>query len=146
VNIRRQLYKKYRLEGLSGYKAARQAGYSHATAINAHKNIEKHCDFSQELIKAGLTDDVLSKIAFEGLHANKVISANITYGDADEKTNDFIDVPDWAVRHKYLETILKLQGKLKEKADVEINNYTNIWNGAIGKSNKVDQSGRLINS
>ena len=112
------LYKKNRMHGMSAYKAARAAGYTHATAINAHKNIENRCDFGQELIKAGLTDDVVCKKLMEGLDANKVISANITYGEADEKTNDFIEVPDVAVRHKYLETVLKLTGKLKDKIDI----------------------------
>jgi hypothetical protein len=33
-----------------------------------------------------------------------------------------------------------------EKAAVEINQYTTIWNGAIDKSNKIDQSGRITNA
>ena len=117
---------------MSAYKAAREAGYSHNTAWNAHKNIEKHCNFEQELIKAGLTDDLLAEHAQDGLNAMKVISAVIVNQknrptsladgelfDANEKTNDFIDVPDWTSRHKYFETILRLQGKIKDKTLID---------------------------
>ena len=115
MNTRQQLYKKNRLSGMSAYQSAVKAGYSHATAIAAYKNIEKRINFDDALVKAGLDDNTLAKHAQEGLQATKVISANITYGDADEKTNDFIEVPDWASRHKYYDTILKLQNKLKDK-------------------------------
>ena len=71
------------------------------------------------LEKEGLTDTALAKHAEEGLNATKTISANITYGDADEKTNDFIDVPDWSSRHKYFDTILKMTNRLKDKSLVD---------------------------
>ena len=33
---------------------------------------------------------------------------------ADGKATDFIEVPDFNVRHRYLETLLKLRGELKD--------------------------------
>ncbi len=127
-SVRMQLYKKFRLEGLSGYKAAIKAGYSHATALNAHRNIEKRIKFDDMLVKAGLDNDTIMRVLGEGLVATKVISAMVivkpnTDGTpnldikelpADSKTTDFIDVPDYNVRHRYLETLLKLKGELRE--------------------------------
>lgn len=120
MNLRLQKYKKNRLAGMSAYKAAIAAGYSHNTAWNAHVNIEKRCNFQQELIKKGLDNDTIIKVLIEGLEATKVISCNVIspkgdgMKDAGPKTQDFIDVPDYAVRHKFLETLLKLRGDLKE--------------------------------
>jgi hypothetical protein len=39
--------------------------------------------------------------------------------DAHSMTKDFIDVEDFAVRHKYLETSLKLKGHLRDKVDLQ---------------------------
>lgn len=120
MNIRQQLYKKYRIEGLSAYKSAIKAGYSHATAWNAHKNIEKRCGFDELLTKNGMDNDTIMKVMGEGLNATKVISCNVIapngegMKDANSMTKDFIDVPDFGVRHKYLETLLKLKGELQE--------------------------------
>jgi len=36
-------------------------------------------------------------------------------------TSDFIEVPDHAVRHKFVETALKMKGKLIEKTDLTTN-------------------------
>jgi hypothetical protein len=66
----------------------------------------------------------LAKTIKEGLDATKVISA-VSQKDADEKTMDFIDVPDWSARNKVLELILKMRGKL-----VERNINLNIYEGA----------------
>jgi hypothetical protein len=77
--------------------------------------------------KANVTDTKLIQKLSEGLDSTKVISANIIapsgegMKDADSMTKDFVDVPDFATRHKYLETGLKLRGHLKEKLDVNVN-------------------------
>jgi len=39
--------------------------------------------------------------------------------DAWSKTDDFIEVEDYAVRHKYVETALKIKGKIPELGDKE---------------------------
>lgn len=75
----------------------------------------------QSVILDALPDELLSKVHREGLEANRVISANITYGDADEKTNDFIEVPDHAVRHKYLESAYKLKGSFAPEKSLNMN-------------------------
>jgi hypothetical protein len=117
MNVRRQLYKKYRLEGFSGYAAARKAGYSHNTAKNALENLEKRGKgetFDQFLEIAGLTDDTLAKHALEGSQAERVIAVESDDRDPmGKKVYVNVTVPDWATRHKYFETILKLRGKLQ---------------------------------
>lgn len=137
MNVRQQLYKKFRLEGYSKYASARKAGYAHNTAIAAKQNIENRLkNFEHELEMAGLTDIALAQHAQDGLNANKVISAIIINQknrptsladgelfEANEKTNDFIEVSDWSARHKYFETILKLMDKLKDKPIIDLSKH-----------------------
>lgn len=118
MNVRQQAYKKNRISGMNAYRSAIAAGYSHNTAIHAYKNIEKRLNFQDVLIKAGLDDQTITKVMNDGLNANRVVSAVITGKDAGAADHDFIEVPDYSVRHKYLETLLKLNGKLNEKIDI----------------------------
>ena len=54
--------------------------------------------------------------------ATKVISAIIVGKEADEKTNDFIEVPDWQNREKALKYIDTLAGiNSEEKSFVQVN-------------------------
>jgi len=72
----------------------------------------------KQLLDQYLPDDLLAQKAREGLDANRVISAINTGKDITGTTSDFIEVPDLATRHRYLETSLKMQNKLTEKIDV----------------------------
>lgn len=90
------------------------AGYSPAIAKNPQL-VEQSKGWI-ELMEQYLPDSKLAQVHSEGLEANKIISANISYGDADEKTNDFIEVPDHQTRHKYLDLAYKIKGKQKEDA------------------------------
>lgn len=105
-------------------QAMETVGYSPATYHNP-SNLTESDGWKELCKKAGLTEEELIRVAKEGLAANKIVSANITYGHADEKTNDFIEVPDFAVRHKYLETGLKMVGGLQSddsgKVAVQVN-------------------------
>lgn len=91
------------------------------------ENIRK-LDFSELMEESGLTDQLLNTKLAEGLDANKVISARIIQRgfsdaqEANEQTDDFIDVPDMPTRHKYLETALKL----KRRLGPETVNQTNV--------------------
>lgn len=78
------------------------------------ENIRK-LQFDELMEKAGITDRKLIKKLDEGLEANRVISAINTNKQATGATTDFIDVPDFTVRHKYLETALKLKKRLIDK-------------------------------
>ncbi len=79
----------------------------HTAASIASENLTK--PDIQRAIAERLPNDLLEETHLNGLKANKVISANIIYGEADEKTNDFIEVPDHATRHKFLDTAYKLK-------------------------------------
>lgn len=92
-------------------QAMREAGYSKVSA-NKPSKLTNSKGF-QALVNKYLPDSKLLEVHAQGLEATKVISAVVTGKDADEKTNDFIDVPDYATRHKYLETGYKLKGKLE---------------------------------
>lgn len=112
-----------------GSEAAITAGYSPRSAKSIASETLKRPSVAAYLWrlmnKKGLTDDCLLDELKAGLSANKVISAVVIKGkgdasvhtsDADEGTNDFIEVEDWGNRHKYLETALKLKGHLGVEA------------------------------
>lgn len=103
---RMQRYKKYRLLGYSKYTSARKAGYSHNTARSAKQSIESQPTFQYWMERVGITDNFLAGKIIEGLHAKKI------HGTED----NFIEIPDFHARHKYLETALKAGNKL-DKGD-----------------------------
>lgn len=82
--------------------------YNTACGI-AHENLIKP-NIRSLLEAKGIGIDRLIKSLDEGLEANKIVSAVVTGRDADERTNDFIEVPDYPTRHKYLETAGKWSG------------------------------------
>jgi len=125
MDLRQQKYKKYRIDGMNKKAAALKAGYSFTTATRKGKQLDKVVHMDEWLQMAGLTDKALSEHAVEGLQATKVVSAHITSKDADSQTDDFIDVPDWAARHKYFESVCKLRGKLKDVA-VDLSKHQHI--------------------
>lgn len=83
----------------------------------------------------GITDDKLLDVLDDGLAANKTVSARVItkkgdLAEANESTDDFIDVPDHDVRHKYLKTALELKGHLNDRGNtnVQVNLTTNNLN------------------
>lgn len=89
-------------------------------AVIGHENLRK-LNYEEFMEEAGITDKKLQDSIMEGLDANRVISAMNTGKQASGATADFIDVPDFAVRHKYLETALKLKKRLVERKDITSN-------------------------
>ena len=127
MNIRQYKYKCNRVLGMSQENAALAAGYSANMAAKKAYKIERavNAGIKKALEQAGLTDKVLAQHAVQGLQATKVVSAVIVGKDATDKTDDFIDVPDWSSRHKYYDTVLKVTGRLKATPDSESNvNFT----------------------
>ena len=70
----------------------------------------------------GMTDAYLQEKLDQGLNAKKVISVipikskeakdnSTDLPEANSRNIEFVDVDDFAVRHKYLDTALKLKGK-----------------------------------
>jgi hypothetical protein len=83
----------------------------HSASSIAGQNLKKLAGMDEILEKHNVTDDYLAEKIKEGLEANRVISAVNTDKLANGATTDFIEVPDHLVRHKYLETTLKLKNK-----------------------------------
>lgn len=87
------------IEGDSVSKAMLKAGYSPATAKDPKKLTESPI-FLKVLEKAGVTDEKLAERLNEGLDAT------------------FKGSPDYNVRHKYLETGLRVKGHTKETPNI----------------------------
>jgi hypothetical protein len=81
-----------------------------------YENLNK-LDYTEFLEAAGITDNLLQKKIMEGLDANKTVSAVKTSREAGVDSTDFIDVPDFLARHKYLETALKLKKRLVDRKE-----------------------------
>ena len=77
-----------------------------AAAIGG-ENLQK-LTFPELMDEMGITDDKLIGVLDEGLGATRNISA-IAGTEANGGTVDFVEVPDYQVRHRYLETGLKLK-------------------------------------
>lgn len=121
----RQLkYRDNRLKGMSKKSAAIAAGYSYKTATRKGKQLDKVVNMSELFEMAGLTDKCIVDKIHEGINATKPISAIIYGKDADNKTQDFIEVPDWTARHKFMELMLKLTEKIDNKALVDQSQHT----------------------
>ena len=99
-------------QGKDDKEALKSAGYSDSYIKNeGRKLIAKpviQSALQTILDNSGVTDNFLAEKLKEGLDATKI------HGTSD----DFIEIKDYAVRHKYLETGLKLKGHLDKKVDI----------------------------
>lgn len=111
LTLKQRKFIKFYLETGNASEAARCAGYA-LPGVQGHENLQKpnirHA-FMVLLDKKGLTDEKIINKLMELIEAKRQISANITYGDADEKTMDFIEVPDNPTQIKALELLIKLK-------------------------------------
>ena len=90
---------------MTKHDAAIAAGYSESTARQAASAIEITETFKQ-LVNRVIPDDKLAKVMSEGLAA----SNSVTIGRGEDA--EVVDRPDYGIRHKYLETGLKVKGHL----------------------------------
>jgi len=113
-------------------KAMREVGYSPST-VNKPGVLTKSKAW-EELLSEYLPDELLTRKLEEGLEAMKQLSARIIVkkgasaseidGElqtANSRTDDFVEVEDLQTRHKYLETALKVKGRLLNKIDLTTN-------------------------
>lgn len=98
---------KLAVNGGSMKSAMLEAGYSEEYASNPQKLIKTKT--WEELLDEYLPDELLTKVAVEGLFAKR-IQTSPTEGDR--------EVEDYAVRQRYLETSLKMKGKIIDKKDL----------------------------
>lgn len=106
-------------------KSMREAGYPESTAKNP-KNLTESKAWL-ELVDQGLPDDMLLEVHREGLRATKRSGTGgmkIGIG-TDGKVTDMghtdIDEPDYATRHKYLDTAYKLKGSYAPEKSQSVN-------------------------
>lgn len=96
-------------------KAMVDAGYSKNYADNPQ--LLTSTKTWEELMEKHFPDSKIALKIEEGLEANRVISAVNTNKEATAGTTDFIEVPDHAIRHKFVETALKVKRKMPELGD-----------------------------
>lgn len=107
----KKFVKEYLATGNATEAAARVYDVSSRESANAlgNENLVK-LSFPELMDQMGITDEKLNQVLAEGLEANRTISA-IAGHEANGGTVDFVDVPDFQTRHRYLETGLKLKDK-----------------------------------
>lgn len=66
---------------------------------------------------AGVSDKILIDKLKDGLDASRIVSVPIE--EEGKTVNKRLKVPDFATRHKYMETGLKLKRRLVEKLEIE---------------------------
>lgn len=105
--------------------------------------------FQELLQEMGVTKDKLAQRLNEGLDATKVVGyLNNKVKGTQKVSDEFVEVPDYQIRHKYLTTALECLDIIKynNKVDVKVNNTVNITNikQVIENANRVitgDKSG-----
>lgn len=112
------------LAALNNYDIESDNPKNVAAAI-AHENLEK--PNIAKAIADALPDNLLAKVHLEGLYATKRSGTGgmkMTIG-TDGKVNDLghteIDEPDYAVRHKYLDSAYKIKGTYAPEKSVNLN-------------------------
>lgn len=88
--------------GVNASRAMREAGYSRETSKDPTK-LTKSKGF-EALMKKYLPDTLLAKVHNEGLKATKYENQLIGRGES-----EIVEVPDFAVRHRYLDTAYKVK-------------------------------------
>ena len=122
LTLKQRKWLKRYLECGNASQAAREVydcGNDESAGQIGFENLKK-LDYTEFLEAAGITDELLQKKIYEGLDATKTVSAINTTKNATASSTDFIDVPDFMARHKYLETALKLKKRLTDKTGIDI--------------------------
>lgn len=102
-------------------QAMLKAGYSPATAKTPQKLTQSQA-FQRAMEKAGISEAKLAERLNEGLDATKAVVMG------KESSDSFVDVqPDFAIRHKYIETAIKLKG-IDKQADTPNGTFIQINN------------------
>jgi hypothetical protein len=119
----RKWIKEYITTGNATEAAARVYDCKDRDSANAigNENLAK-LSFPELMEEMKLTDVALMNVGAEGLQATKQISG---VGNANSKSVEFIEVPDYAIRHRYWETLLKLKKRLGQEGETNINVQNN---------------------
>ena len=106
LSLKQQKFKKVYLETGNATEAAMQAYdcKDRNSARTLGTQVLAKLSFSELMEEAGLTDKML-------IDANKEGLTKSSKSQRDYETGEIIEVADYATRHKYLETALKLKGR-----------------------------------
>lgn len=126
--------------GRTASAAMRIAGYSPGTMVDPGK-LTRSKGFIEVMQEMGITKEHLAQVLQEGLKANRVISAKIVGKNADEQTDDFIEVPDHPTRHKFLETAIKVNGYAEQEEG-----KGNVYNTQVNISDKTPRGAAMVES
>lgn len=139
LTLKEKKYIKAYMETGNKSEAARVAGYKDIhSAWDILQKPQVQAAIEHMMDKKGLSDGDLLDVMAEGVKANKVISANvyikqdptnpespaIDMKPADGVTKDFIEVPDWDARHKFVKLGLELRRRLDRIVDPSLGNVT----------------------
>ena len=104
VDTRETLIVQNLMAGDSAKIALEKAGYAESTVKNNSTHIISRPGIQSKLKlaleKAGITVDKIAQVAADGLDANRPVVVD----------KSLVDYPDHGIRHKYLETVVKLSG------------------------------------
>ena len=118
---REKKYIKYRAEGCKIGESALRSGYAHAeygSYLEAQPHIQSALQTAME--KAGLSDNFIAQRLREGVDATdpEIKSAK---GAVLKKAS-----PNFFIRHKYIETVMKAKGSLAQEGAIVKNQQINI--------------------
>lgn len=154
LTLKEKKYIKHYLEHGNKSQAAIHAGYKDVhSAWDILQKPQVQAAIEYMMDQKGLSDGALLDTLAEGVKANKVISANVylktdpnnpnapveEMKNADGVTKDFIEVPDHAVRHKYLVTAMQLRRMIDKWTDpsqgqIVVNGNVNFVQAMIQRS------------
>ena len=110
-------YIALRTKGLTKEEAKNLSGYSEDTSTSMVEKSDKMKNaLCHAMEKVGLTDGYIAKKLMQGTKA-----FDKHFFTFEGKVTDTKKTHDFAVREKYLRTILELQGYIKQSSDVNIN-------------------------
>jgi hypothetical protein len=110
ATVKQKLAARKVLKGTPIKRAMREAGYASTTATTTGKLTRSKG--WHELTDKYISEEALMKVHKEGLSATRIVNEEVE--------------PDYAVRHKYLETGYKVRGRIRN--DLPANNVTNVLN------------------
>jgi hypothetical protein len=119
--------------------------------------MSRYGTISEWMEEIGITDKALADHIYKGLNATKLQACDVYVSKEgkefkiNRQSNDFIEVDDWDVRHKYLTTLLKLKGKLQPEVVFNDNSkhahQIYLWKdqeSAVCKTGTAEDNNRLL--
>lgn len=129
LTIKQRKFVKYYLETGNASRSALRAGYKHRES--GYENVSKPLIsrlFQELLEESGITAKEIAKVLKEGLNSTKVLGYLNNKVNGTEKVSDeFVETPDYSVRHKYLVLAMEALGYIKDNGlKVDQSKHTHI--------------------